>query len=131
MAKPIAYLAVIYDGDCPFCSRYVAHVRLRNVAQKLDYVNARDGGPLVEDARKKGFDLNEGMLVLVDGAYHHGAEAVHVLAMLSSPLGAFNRLNGQIFKSRFLSRLLYPVLRAGRNLSLRLLGRLRLPSHNH
>jgi hypothetical protein len=71
------------------------------------------------------------MLVVIDGVYHHGADAVHVLALLSSPIGAFNRLNARIFSSRTVSRLLYPALRFGRNASLRLLGRPNLPSHRH
>jgi len=50
MAKPIKHLIVIYDGECPFCSQYVKHVRLRDVSEKLQYVNARDGGPLVTEA---------------------------------------------------------------------------------
>ena len=126
MAKPIKHLIVIYDGECPFCSQYVKHVRLRDVSEKLQYVNARDGGPLVAEAVQKGFDLNVGMVVVIDGIYHHGADAVRVLAMLSSPVTAFNRLHALIFSSRAISRLLYPVMRFGRNTTLRLLGREKL-----
>lgn len=129
MAKPIKYLVVIYDGDCPFCSRYVSHVRLRDVVEKLEYVNARDGGAIVAAAEQRGFDLNDGMLVVMDGVYHHGADAVQVLAMLSSPISVFSRINARMFRSRTVSRLLYPVLRFGRNANLRLLGRPKLLSH--
>jgi len=66
------------------------------------------------------------MVVVIDGIYHHGADAVRVLAMLSSPVTAFNRLHALIFSSRAISRLLYPVLRFGRNTTLRLLGREKL-----
>ena len=126
MAKPIAHLIVIYDGDCPFCTQYVKHVRLRDIVGRLEYVNARDGGPLVAEAVQKGFDLNEGMLVIMDGVYHHGADAVWALGLLSSPVSAFNRLNARMFSSRTISRFLYPALRFGRNMTIRLLGRPRL-----
>lgn len=126
MAKPIAHLIVIYDGDCPFCSRYVKHVRLRDIVGRLEYVNARDGGPVVAEAVGKGFDLNEGMLVIMDGVYHHGADAVWALGLLSSPVSAFNRLNARMFRSRTISRFLYPALRFGRNMTIRLLGKPRL-----
>ena len=126
MAKPIAHLILIYDGDCPFCSRYVKHVRLRDIVGRLEYVNARDGGPVVAEAVGKGFDLNEGMLVIMDGVYHHGADAVWALGLLSSPVSAFNRLNARMFRSRTISRFLYPALRFGRNMTIRLLGKPRL-----
>lgn len=127
MTKPIKHLALIYDGDCPFCRRYVKLLRLKGVAEHIDIVNAREGGVTVADAAQKGFDLNEGMLLVTDGVYHHGADAVQILAGLSSPVGLFNRLNAKIFRSRTASRLLYPVMRLGRNASLRLLGRTFLP----
>jgi predicted DCC family thiol-disulfide oxidoreductase YuxK len=121
--KPVRELSVVYDGECPFCSNYVQHVRLQKIAGHLKYIDARGGGPIVEDAIKRGFNLDDGMLVIVDGAYHHGADAVHIIAMLSSPVDVLNRLNARLFRSRSLARLLYPGMRGGRNLTLALLGR--------
>ena len=40
---------LVYDGDCPFCSRYVQYLRLRQAAGPVRLVNAREGGPLVDD----------------------------------------------------------------------------------
>jgi predicted DCC family thiol-disulfide oxidoreductase YuxK len=121
--KPIASLSVIYDGDCPFCSNYVGHLRLREVAKNIRYLNARDGGEEVSEAVRKGFDLDDGMLVTIDGTYYYGSEAMRVLADLSSPSGLLNRLSARLLKSPTLSRLIYPVLRFGRNITLLILGR--------
>ena len=41
---------IVYDGDCPFCSRYVALVRLREAVGQVVLANARDGGPVVDGA---------------------------------------------------------------------------------
>jgi predicted DCC family thiol-disulfide oxidoreductase YuxK len=114
---------VVYDGECPFCSRYVAMVRLRDAVGKVRLVNARDPDPLVDDLKQSGFDLDQGMVLVMGDRRYHGADCVHMLAMLSTPVGAFNRLNAAVFRSRTASRLLYPVLRSGRNAVLRLLGR--------
>jgi hypothetical protein len=43
--------------------------------------------------------------------------------MLTSGSDTFNRMNAAIFRSPTLSRLFYPILRAGRNATLRALGR--------
>ena len=48
---------------------------------------------------------------------------MHVLALMSTRSGIFNRLVGAAFGSRRLSRLVYPPLVVGRNATLRLLGR--------
>ncbi|HEX6145038.1 MAG TPA: DCC1-like thiol-disulfide oxidoreductase family protein [Geminicoccaceae bacterium] len=124
MSEPRAW--IVYDGQCPFCSRYVALLRLRAALGQVVLVNAREGGPLVEEIERAGIDLNEGMVLKMDGELHHGDACIHRLALLSTPSGWFNRLNGAVFGHRRAARVLYPVLRTGRNLTLRLLGRDRI-----
>ncbi|HEX5079894.1 MAG TPA: DUF393 domain-containing protein [Geminicoccaceae bacterium] len=117
---------IVYDGQCPFCSRYVQLVRLRETLGKVELVDARKGGPRVEEVRKAGLDLDEGMVLKLDGQLYHGAECIHRLALLSTGSSWFNRINAAMFRSRPASRLLYPVLRTGRNAVLRMLGRSKL-----
>jgi hypothetical protein len=98
-------------------------VRLRETLGHVELVNARDGGPIVEEVVAGGFDLDDGMALKLNGTLYHGADCVHVLALLSTPSTTFNRINRMVFRSQTISRLLYPVLRTGRNLTLRFLGR--------
>jgi predicted DCC family thiol-disulfide oxidoreductase YuxK len=114
---------IVYDGQCPFCSRYVQLVRLRETLGQVRPVDARKGGPQVEEVRKAGLDLDEGMVLKLDGRLYHGADCINMLALLSTPSSRFNRWNVALFRSRTASRVLYPVLRTGRNAVLRLLGR--------
>lgn len=115
--------SLVYDGDCPFCSRYVRYLRMRETLGVVHLVNAREGGPLVDELAGAGLDLDGGMVLKMGGRYYHGADCIHALAMLSSGSDRFNRINAAIFRSPTLSRLLYPVLRAGRNVVLKGLGR--------
>jgi predicted DCC family thiol-disulfide oxidoreductase YuxK len=114
---------LVYDGDCPFCSRYVTFVRLRKTLGQLELVNAREGGPIVDEIRQTGLDLDEGMVLKLGDRYLHGAECMHALALMSGPSDLFNRVNAALFRSPRMARFLYPILRAGRNATLRLLGR--------
>lgn len=112
-------LRIVYDGDCPFCSRYVRLVRLRENF-KVELIDARTSPDV---AARYGRDLNEGMIADIDGDIHHGSDAVWMLSLLSSRSGFWNRLMAAVFSSRRLARLVYPVLRLGRWLTLRALGR--------
>jgi len=117
---------IVYDGDCPFCARYIRLLRLRESAGNVLLVNARGGGPLVDEIRAAGLSLDEGMVLKLGGQLYHGDECMHRLALMSTPSTLFNRINGSVFRSPAVSRILYPVLRGGRNLTLRLMGRERL-----
>lgn len=119
-------LVLVYDGECPVCSSYARYVRLKESAGGLALVNARDGGVWVERVRRAGLDLDEGMVLMYGGRFYHGADCIHMLALLSTRSGWFNRVNSAVFRSSRLSVVLYPMLRFGRNLLLRLLGRKRL-----
>ena len=117
---------LIYDGECPFCSQYVKLVRIRQAVGGLKLLNARDGGPQYDEVLRAGLDLDEGMVLKLNDRLYHGDDCIHALAMLSEPKGFFNRLNVWVFKSPKRAAFLYPILRAGRNLALKLLGRKKL-----
>ncbi len=113
---------IVYDGACPFCASYVQMVRLRDAVGDVQLVNARDGGPIVEEVLERGFDLDEGMAMKIGERYYHGAQVMQMIAMMSSDSGALNQLHAWVFRSPTRAKLLYPWLRTGRNAVLRLLG---------
>jgi len=78
---------------------------------------------LVQELNAQGYNLNEGMILVMDGQTFVGDVCIHRLALMSTNWGLFNRVNRFIFGSRRLSAWLYTVLRFGRNQTLRLLGR--------
>jgi predicted DCC family thiol-disulfide oxidoreductase YuxK len=117
---------IVYDGGCPFCTAYVRLVRLREAIGPVRLVDAREGGPVVDEIVAAKLDLDDGMVLKLDGLLYHGDECLNRLALLSTSSGAFNRINVWMFRNPLAARLAYPVLRAGRNLALRLLGRQKL-----
>ena len=114
---------IIYDGDCVFCQNYVRFMRLREAIGPVELIDARSGDPRVERYWREGYDLNEGMIFVHRGRVHYGADAVHVLATLSSRSSLFNRFNALVFSHAAIARALYPALRLGRLVTLRALGR--------
>ncbi len=121
---------LLYDGECPFCSAYVKMVRLQENAGPVPLVDARNDGPEYHEALREGFDLDEGMLLKLSGRYYHGKDCIHALALLTRKRDLFGQVNGWVFRSQRRSAVLYPILRAGRNFALRMLGRKKLRDKN-
>jgi predicted DCC family thiol-disulfide oxidoreductase YuxK len=126
MSAKDAMAVLIYDGDCPVCSSYVRYVRIRESVGGLLMINARDGGAWIQRVTDAGLDLDEGMVLFYGNRLYHGADCLHTLALLSTSSGVFNRLNAWAFRNALLARVSYPILRAGRNLLLRILRRPKL-----
>lgn len=116
-------ITVFYDGDCPFCRQYVRYIRLQETVGPVRLEDLRQNCALQQQLQRQGFNLDEGMVVQFEGRYLGGADAVNTLALLSTPAGVFNRMNRLLLSSLSISKLVYPVLRAGRWLALFLLGR--------
>lgn len=118
-------LALIYDRECPVCTAYSCSVGVDDShAAGIRRINARDADDeLVRQAKQAGLDLDEGMIVVHQGKLYHGADALNIMARLAPRHGLGNRLNRLLFGNPTVARLSYPVLRAGRNTLLKLLGR--------
>ena len=117
---------LLYDGECPFCSSYVRMVHLQENAGPIRLVDARERTAEYAEAVREGYDLDEGMLLKLASRYYFGKDCVHALALLTRQNDTFGRLNGWIFRSPRRSAAIYPILRAGRNFVLFLLGRTRI-----
>jgi predicted DCC family thiol-disulfide oxidoreductase YuxK len=119
-------LVLVYDDDCPVCSNYVQMLRIRESIGELKLVNARDGGELVDEITAKGINLDKGMVLIMDGKTYYNSDTIHALALISSPSGIVNRFNYWIFKSKYRSYILYPILRFLRGVLLTVLGKKKL-----
>jgi predicted DCC family thiol-disulfide oxidoreductase YuxK len=118
---------LLYDGDCPACSAYVAMARLRQLYPDLRIVSARTEPDLVAELRRKGYEINDGMVLSLEGKIYYATEATRMIAILgrdSSPRWRQAAL-GMIGTAPW-SRRLYPWLNRGRLLLLRILGRRRI-----
>lgn len=109
-------VAIYYDGECPFCTRYADFLKLK-ARYDVQLINAREGGA------PAGFNLDEGMLVATENTTYHGAAAMQALAEMSEDEGCARKLYKRVFSSAGRARVIYPFLKAGRNLTLTILGR--------
>ncbi|MEX2515995.1 MAG: DCC1-like thiol-disulfide oxidoreductase family protein [Gammaproteobacteria bacterium] len=117
---------VVYDKQCPACNYYCNMVRIRATAGELVLIDARDGGPVLDEITAHGLDIDQGMVVKVGSELYYGPDAIHVLALMGTNRGLFNRMAYWTFRSRAAARIVYPILKACRNLLLKILGKTRI-----
>lgn len=117
---------IVYDKQCPACDYYCHLVRIRETVGTLQLIDARDGGPVMDRITAAGLDIDEGMVVIVGEQLYYGPDAIHALALLGTNRGFFNRLSYWCFRSKRVSRVLYPILKACRNLLLKILRKTRI-----
>ncbi len=127
---PEQTLQIIYDGECPFCSRYVQLIRLQSAVGHVELISARDDHVVVKALLKQGYDLDKGMVVSYKNSIYFGEDAVHFLSVLSTRSGLFNRLMKAVFSHKSVARFCYPFLRFGRNAALFFKGTPQIKSRN-
>lgn len=113
-----APLRIYYDGECPFCANYVQMAQLKRAAGGVDLIDARTVPATVERFAEQGFDIDKGMVAEIDGRIYFGWEAIWAMNALASNAPILRH-----FTSRPVLKFIYPVLRAIRNLTLRLMGK--------
>ncbi len=117
-------LLLIYDGDCPLCRNFVAVQRLQQHFGELALLDARDlpeqAPLLLAELQHQNLIVNQSMLLRVDGRWLKGAEVLQLLASVNESSWR-NKLWLCWFQSARRARFSYPLLRAGRNLLLKLL----------
>lgn len=113
---------LIYDGDCPFCSRYADFVQLRD-SIGLRLVDARSSRALVTEAEERGLDLDAGMVLVLSDRTLQGEEAVAELEQLLTSPTLSHRLFRRLASSRVLRGGAYPILLLLRRVLLFMRGR--------
>lgn len=114
----------VYDGDCPICNVAANALRIQHDVGPLLLVNARtqDKHPLLDEINALKLNLDEGMVIKFKDRFYHGADALHLMALIGSGQGWFNRMNAFLYRSKTIASIVYPSMRATRNALLRMKG---------
>ena len=127
---PDTKILLVYDYECPACNYYCHLVRVRESVGELILVDARIPSEIMDEITAAGLDIDQGMVLKMGNALYYGSDAVHMLSLIGSSSGFFNRVNYWAFRSNRVSKVLYPVLRFFRNLLLKVLGKTKINNLN-
>jgi len=117
---------LVYDKQCPACNYYCNLVRIGESVGNLVLVDAREPSTFMDEITAAELDIDQGMVLIVGDRMYYGADAIHALSIMGTRSGVFNRVTYWCFKSKAVSSVLYPILRAARNLLLKILGRTKI-----
>jgi len=116
-------ILLVYDRECPACNAYCQVVEIRKSVGELRIVDARENSDVLNEITSEGLDIDQGMVLKMGDQLYYGSDAINALALIGSRSGIFNRLNYWMFKSKTISKVLYPVMRSCRNMLLKILGK--------
>jgi len=126
VANAAAEILLVYDWECPACDFYCRQVSVRRSVGTLRLVNAREPTAAMDEITKARLDIDQGMVVKIGDQLYYGSDAIHTLARFSGRSDLFNKLSYFMFRSRRLSHVLYPGLRACRNFLLKAMGKTKI-----
>jgi len=108
---------IVYDGECPICSNVAKAYKIKEAVGILHTLDARENKnhPLMQEINSLNLDIDKGMVIKFQNTCYHGVDAIHIMALLGTNSGLFNKINSTIFQSKILAKIFYPLLRCLRN----------------
>ena len=114
----------IYDGQCPFCNHFAQLLELKSSIPTLQIIDGRKNLEQLKELYKKGYDLNQGAILINKGEIKHGSDAVNwICSELNEPNDSLLELLRIIFTCNNRSKILFPFLLWSRRILLTIKGK--------
>lgn len=89
----------------------------------MRFIDGRNAPDLVDELRRDGCDIEDGMILVLEGRRYQGAEAMTVLGSLAVESGWVNMLTRWVGSSSERARFFYPWFRRLRQVGLWMAGK--------
>lgn len=113
---------LLYDGECPICREYKKYVELRKKVD-LSIQDARQHPVLIEQLRSKGYDINQGMILIVNGEVYHRDQVIVMLGAMTEAKGILDVILRAFIRKPKLMKRIYPFLKGLRYCLLKMSGK--------
>ncbi len=112
-------LIFIYDGECPFCNKFAELLELKSSLPNLKVKNAREHIEEMKSFYEKGFDIDNGAILIKDGEILHGASAINwICSQVKNPSDSLLKFITYTFSSNYRTNFLFPFLLISRRFTL-------------
>tara|TARA_Y100000589_G_C26765396_1_gene471566 strand:+ start:160 stop:543 length:384 start_codon:yes stop_codon:yes gene_type:complete len=112
-------LTFIYDGQCPFCNHFAELLELKSKIKNISILDGRKNPTIIKDLLLKGYDLDNGAILLKDEDIFHGADAINnICKLINEPSSKLLQILSITFKSSERTKFIFPFLVRARRLAL-------------
>ena len=109
----------IYDGECPFCNHFAELLELKSKIRNITILDGRKNPVLIRDLLEKGYDIDQGAILLKDNEIFHGANAINTICkLINHPSSKLLEILSTTFKSSKRTKFIFPFLVRARRLAL-------------
>ena len=109
----------IYDGKCQFCKKFAELLELKSGLPNISIINGRDNIPLLKGLYEKGYDLDQGAILLKGEDIFHGAKAINLICSeIEDPSDGLLTTLTIVFSSSKRTTMLFPLLLIARRVLL-------------
>ena len=109
----------IYDGECPFCNHFAELLELKSKINNIKILDGRKNLSIIKSLLEKGYDLDQGAILLKDNDIFHGAQAINTICKeVKNPSSNLLKILSSVFKSNKRTKLLFPFLLRARRFAL-------------
>ena len=109
----------IYDGECPFCNHFAELLEIKSKITNIKILDGRKNITLINSLLDKGYDIDNGAILLKDERIFHGAEAINTICkQINNPSSSLLLLLSRIFNSTKRTKVLFPLLVIARRFAL-------------
>ena len=109
----------IYDGECPFCNHFAELLELKSKINNISIIDARKNLELIKDLLTKGYDIDQGAVLLNEDKIFHGDEAINTICnQIINPSSNLLKILTLTFKSSKRAKFIFPFLVTARRFAL-------------
>ena len=115
----ISNYTFIYDGKCPFCNHFAELLEIKSNISNIKIVDGRKNLSLIKSLLEKGYDLDNGAILLKDKDIFHGADAINTICkQINDPSSSLLLLLSKLFESNKRTKVIFPLLLRARRFAL-------------
>ena len=109
----------IYDGECPFCNHFAELLEIKSKINNLKILDGRKNLSIIKSLLEKGYDLDQGAILLKDDDIFHGANAINTICKeIKNPTSNLLKILSSVFNSNKRTKFFFPLLIRARRFAL-------------
>lgn len=110
-------ITILYDKDCYLCSHFQQYLKLKQKTY-ISYKDIHEDSDYISSLEKKGYNLDKGMIIDINGTIYQWKEAIAEIEKLIDNQNRYDRCMKFAMSHKWIRELGYPVAQLARKILL-------------